>query len=374
MWNPHLEINLSAIETNARKIRMLAQDRQIAVLAVTKGCHVLPPVVTAILRGGITGLADSRFENLVELREQGFTQSLTLLRIPRLSKAGLIPLYANCSVNSELEVIQAISRANSTGSLPHKIILMVDVGDLREGVMPEQALFAAGKIARLPGIVLAGVGTNMGCFGGILPSPDNLGLLAEIAANLQQHLGFPLEVVSGGGTSSLIALEEGWMPAGINQLRIGEGILLGTDTTNNRAIPWLRQDGFRLHAEIIELKEKPSLPMGEFGRDAFGRIPRFVDRGLRQRAILALGRGDVPLEALLPEDPGLTILGGSSDHTIIDVTDCQSIPRIGETVAFRLTYPALLAATGSRYIAKRYRGGSACSYYSKTTSQKSSAS
>lgn len=85
---------------------------------------------------------------------------------------------------------------------------------------------------------------------------------------------------------------------------------------------YLRDDVFRLEAEVVEVKEKPTYPQGELGADAFGRKPVYEDRGLRLRAILALGRADVgDMETSRPTMPGVTVIGGSSDHCILDVTD-----------------------------------------------------
>ncbi|RLF79908.1 hypothetical protein DRN44_08140 [Thermococci archaeon] len=149
-------------------------------------------------------------------------------------------------------------------------------------------------------------------------------------------------------------LEEDSLPEKINQLRVGEAIILGTSSTDNRDIPWLRQDTLILKAEIIELKEKPSLPEGPIGKNAFGRTPQFVDKGIRKRAILAIGGQDVSIEGLIPLTDGIEILGGSSDHIIVDVTDSQAKLEVGDTLEFRVNYGAMLRAMTSKYVNKKY--------------------
>ncbi|MHB1405781.1 MAG: type III PLP-dependent enzyme domain-containing protein [Desulfitobacteriaceae bacterium] len=231
------------------------------------------------------------------------------------------------------------------------------MGDLREGVLQENVLGAVAQIIGLRGVALAGLGTNMGCFGGVLPSVDNLGLLVELGYAVERYLGHKLEVISGGGTSTLLLVENNTVPVSINQLRVGEGILLGTDTTNNRSIPWLRQDTFLLRAEVIEVKCKPSVPIGEIGKDAFGNVPEFEDVGIRKRAILELGKQDVYVEGIFPLDKTLRILGASSDHTIVDISDSEQEIKVGDEIVFGLTYPGLLSASDSRYVKKRFNGG-----------------
>lgn len=349
-----LDIDLSKIRYNAMQVKKVCEQQGIFVLGVTKGFSAIPQIVTAMLNGGIAGLADSRMENIIELRNLGFDQPITLLRIPRLSNVENVVRYATFSVNSELTVIKALAEKAEERKIVHRIILMIDVGDLREGVMKENALEAAKQISYLKNIRLVGLGTNMGCFGGVLPSTDNLGMLVKLANDIERKLGMNLEVISGGGTSTLALVENRSVPVGINQLRIGEGILLGTDTTNNRKIPWLYHDIFRLRAEVIELKDKPSVPIGDIGRDAFGNVPQFKDVGIRKRAILALGKQDVNIEGLVPIDQKCRILGASSDHLIVDVSDSTTEIKVGDEFTFGLTYSGLLSASQSRYICQNF--------------------
>jgi predicted amino acid racemase len=352
--SPYLEINLTKIEENARNAVERCRPFGVEVVGVTKGFTALPRIVSAMNAGGIEKMADSRIQNIAALRRRRFKNHVTLLRIPKLSSIDALLKYVDCSVNSEYAVIRAISDKAAAAGVRHDIILMVDVGDLREGAMPDEAITLAEQVALLPGVRLAGIGTNMGCYGGILPTIRNLNLLLEIKKEIENRMGFELETVSGGGTSSLRLVEDGTLPDGVNQLRIGEGILLGTDTTHGREIHWLHQDAFLLCSEVIELKTKPSVPIGETGQDAFGNKPTFVDKGMRKRAILALGKQDVTFEGLIPIDPNMVILGGSSDHMIVDVDDCKEQIKVCDMITFRLNYQGLLTSCSSKYIRKKY--------------------
>lgn len=345
-----LEIYLQKIEENARTIVQKCRPMGIEVLGVTKGFTAIPRIVEAMTRGGIESLADSRLENIVSLRKKGFRQSITLLRIPRLSGVKSVVEYTDYSVNSEFAVMKALSEAALSEKKMHKVVMMVDVGDLREGVLPEDALEMAGKAAALKGITISGIGTNMGCFGGILPTLHNLNLLMDIAREIEQKVGIRLDIISGGGTSSLKLVEQGIIPEGVNQLRIGEGILLGTDTTHDYKIPWLHQDAFLLKTEVIEVKVKPSVPIGSTGRDAFGKTPVFEDKGLRKRAIVSLGKQDVNIDGLIPVDPKMYVLGASSDHLLVDVTETEDNISVGDQITFKLNYQGLLFLTNSKYV------------------------
>jgi hypothetical protein len=237
--------------------------------------------------------------------------------------------------------------------------MMIDLGDLREGFWPDDVLPAAREIAELPNLKLRGVGTNLTCYGGVIPTPENMQKLVDWAHRIEDACGLRIDLISGGNSSSLSLVRSGKMPREINHLRIGEGILLGRETINRDPWPGTVQNAFRLEAEIIELKEKPSIPIGETGQDAFGNRPSFEDRGDILRAILNVGREDVDVEGLVPANRELSILGASSDHLLLDVTSRRGELAVGSTLEFTLTYSALLAAMTSSYVDKRTIGTSA---------------
>jgi len=228
------------------------------------------------------------------------------------------------------------------------------LGDLREGIMPDDALQMVGKIRKLPGVKIIGIGANFCCISGVMPTRRNLTKLVKLAEEIENNFRITLEVISGGNTSVLKLVEDDIVPNRINQLRIGVGILLGQDDVRLRNIAGTYQDTFILTAEVIEVQEKPSLPRGEIGRDAFGEVPVFQNLGIRKRVILAIGKQDIHLNSLVPMKKEVKIVGASSDHLIIDITDFKEELKVGEEVKFRLNYPALLSATTSKYINKYF--------------------
>jgi predicted amino acid racemase/arginase family enzyme len=350
-YGPYITIDLNKIEHNARTITALCAKYGIDVCGVSKVTCGMPQVAKAMLRGGVASLGESRMQNVHRLKANGVATEFTLLRIPPLSAAEDIVTSVNMSLNSELSVIQALSEAAFRRGLVHPIMIMVDLGDLREGVWPDDLLPMVREVVELPGIRIAGLGTNLSCYGGVIPSEKNMNQLVEYAHRIETAFGFKLRYISGGNSSSLNLIASGKMPRAVNHIRIGEGILLGRETVNRTAWPGTFQDAFLLKAEIIELKEKPSMPIGETGEDAFGGKPVFVDRGERDRAILNIGREDVVVEGMVPVDPAISILGASSDHLIVDVTEAKSA-RLGGELSFLMSYGALLAAMTSEYVEK----------------------
>lgn len=351
--NPKLIIDLGKVEANSRLLAELCYRNNIEPVGVTKVVCGDPRVAQAMLAGGLRMLAESRLENARRLREAGITAPLLLLRLPMPSQAQEVVTLFRCSLNSELSTIRALDAAAAKLGRVHEIILMIDLGDLREGIWPDQLDPLMGELSSLKNIRVLGLGTNLTCYGGVIPTRDNLGKLVEYNRRAGKFYPHPLPVISGGNSSSLPLLLRGHLPP-ITQLRLGESIVLGRETVARQPLPGAHLDCFQLQAEVIELKSKPSLPIGEIGQDAFGGTPIFEDRGIHQRAILAIGRQDIAVDSLEPP-PGTEILGASSDHLLLDVTKYAAPLAVGDVLSFSLGYGALLAAMTSQYVTKEYR-------------------
>lgn len=351
--NPRIDIYLNKIKHNASTLLEYCRPFNLSTAAVTKGFCGKYEIAEVLVEAGVKYLADSRLENFVKMKDLPLEK--ILLRLPMISQANEVVTYADISLNSELETIKALNDAAEDISTIHKIILMLDLGDLREGIFDEFELEKTVKeIKDLNNIDLIGVGTNLTCYGGVIPNEANLGQLLAAAEKIEELLGKKLDIISGGNSSSVYMLMNNSIPAGINHLRLGEAILLGSETAYGNPIPNTYQDAFQLVAEIIELKEKPSVPIGEIGRDAFGNVPTFVDKGTHKRGILAVGKQDIATHPITPEDQQIEILGGSSDHLIVDFTACDKEYKLGDEVVFNVGYGSMLALMTSDYVYKNY--------------------
>lgn len=351
MKYPLLEVNLTKLEHNVRTLNGVCKAHKINTMAVTKCFCALDPMVASIVAGGVDFLADSRIENLE--RMQRFDIPKVLLRLPMASEVDRVVAAADISNNSELSTMALLDAEAAKQGKSHGIILMVDLGDLREGVWPTDVDHTVAEILKLKHVRLVGLGVNLTCYGGVIPDETNLGKLCEIAEGIEAKFGIQLDIVSGGNSSSLHLLDKNRMPARVNNLRPGEALLLGRETAYGENIANMHGDVFTFKAQIIELKEKQSVPIGEIGMDAFGNKPTYVDRGLRKRAILGVGRQDVNPDSLTLKDAGMIILGASSDHLIVDVTDAAKAYQVGDVVEFSVDYGSLLQLMTSEYIGKQ---------------------
>ena len=332
---PTIEIDLAAIRDNTAYIVDLATKKGIDIWGVTKGAGGDRKVAQALLAGGVVGLADSRLQNLKQLAD--LPAELMLLRLPELSEVDEVVDLADISLNSELEVIKALNQAAKDQNRLHKVLLMVDIGDRREGVLPAEVVAMIRQVNRLNNIKLAGLGTNLGCFRGIVPDGEITDQFRAVVAKARARLGADFELISGGNSSSLSLLKrDGFRPIS-NCYRVGETILLGRTVPGGEQFVGTQTKTFLIKAEVIEVKTK----------QVAGRR--------QKRVILALGRQDISPEGLkLISKPG-TIKGASSDHLVIEV-DHKTKVELGEEIKFKLDYASLLRAMTSPYVKKVYKG------------------
>ena len=348
---PQLEFDLALLRSNADAVISRCRGMGIRVCGVVKGVDGLPEAARVLRAAGAAELGTSRLEQVAKCRAAGVPGPWLLIRIPGLTELPDVVALCETSLQSEWPTLLALEEECLRQNKTHRVIVMTDLGDLREGFWDKKELVdVCERVERdLPHVQLAGIGVNLTCYGSTKPTPEKMNELVGLARQVEQRIGRKLEIVSGGATSSFTLVHWGTMPAGVNHLRIGEAILLGKDLQVDwgiRDMDYLRMDALTLRAEVVEVKDKPTYPIGELAIDAFGRKPTYVDRGVRRRALLALGRADVgDLESLLPREPGLTVIGGSSDHCIVDVEDCPRRLQVGDIVEFSLCYSHMLYAT-----------------------------
>ncbi len=353
MSAPRLEIDIDKIRDNARMLVERLARKGIAVTGVTKAVVGCPEIARAMLDAGASGIGDSRVDNLEAMWREGIEARMTLLRSPMLSQVGRVVESADVSFNTEIEVLSALSGAAGKAKRTHGVVLMVELGDLREGIMPGDLDRTVRETLRLPNITLRGIGTNLACHSGVSPDAGNMLELSLLAEAIETRFGLVLDVVSGGNSANLGWALNGGDAGRIDDLRLGEAILLGRDPLHRERIDGLHTDAIGLVAEVIESKVKPSRPWGEIGQSAFGDAPAVLARGEMARTLLAIGHQDTDPAGLRPP-AGLRILGASSDHLIL--SSGRHRLAIGSEIRLEVNYSALVRAMASKFVAKAYRG------------------
>lgn len=346
-----VEIDLRKIRHNAATLKKWCEEKGIQMTAVVKGVGGDVQIARTLVDSGVTSLADTKIERIAKLKLAHIPATYMLIRTPALSEVSEVVRHVDVSAQSEIDVVRAISAEAVKQNKTHAIIVMVEMGDLREGVMPEDVPAFIEQVRQLPNIQLAGIGANFACFGGIIPTEQKMRELSSLAKHIQKEYALFLPYVSGGNSANYYWLKQTKDVGAINHLRFGEAIFLGRETIRGAAIPNLYQDAFCLVAEVIEVKTKPSVPYCVQSRNAFGEAPTFPERGMMKRAIVGIGRQDVNVNGLTPLAP-VEIIGSSSDHMIIDAT--RTDIQVGDHLRFAVDYGAMISLMTSPYVQKTY--------------------
>jgi len=354
---PRLTIDLKKVRQNLDVVAGTVKRGGCSLMIVTKSFCADRKITQLVAdHPDVDYLADSRVRNIIAYG--GLPKETVLLRLPQRCEIEDVVRYVDISFNSEPDTIRLLDEEAKKQGKIHRIVLMIDLGDLREGIFfkEEDKIFkTVEEIIGLSNIALYGLGVNLTCYGAVIPKYDNLSVLTDLAGRLEQQFQIKIPMLSGENSSSYYLIGRGELPDAINNLRLGEAFILGNETAYGERIEGTAADAVILEAQIIELKTKPSVPIGEIGMDAFGQKPYYEDRGNIKRAILAIGKQDAEISSMIPTDDKIDILGASSDHLIMDVTRSDRDYRVGDVIGFTLGYGGLLKAMTSAYVDRFYK-------------------
>ena len=341
MNSPRIEVDLSKLRHNTRTIVGRLNARGIRVTGVTKAICGHPIIARAMLDGGVAGLAEARLHNVQRLRKAGVTCPITLIRTPMLSQADDVVQVCETSYNTEMTVIAALAAAAIRQNKVHGVILMVEMGDQREGIMPQDLGDIALQVVDMPGVALKGIGANFACLSGVAPNAAKMKTLSALANNVEGQCGPVLQTVSGGNSANLPWALAGHATGRINDLRIGEAILLGSDPISGDQIGGMFRDAFTLVAEIIETDVKSVRPSLSFADATLAKLCLVPNPGETTRLILAIGHQDTDILGLSMPD-GNVLIGATSDHLVIGTQ--HAALRVGSEMRFQMNYSTLMRA------------------------------
>ena len=364
---PCIKINLNKIADNARFINDRCAQSGISVVGVTKSILADINIAKILKKSGIKIFGDSRLLNLQKLRTYfGYGQELVMLRTPMLSECEALIEICDTSLQTELETVQLLSRICSRKKITHNIIIMIEMDDRREGINPAEVLeFFDTVYASYKNINIIGLGTNARCISKKKPALKSIENLINLRNKIKEIYNYRVPLISGGNSSLWKYISSGTLPGEVNQVRMGEAIFIGNETSGYEKIEGLHDDSFVLESEVIEVKEK---------------------KGEIYKAILALGLQDANCRHIKIENPCYEIVGQSSDHTVLElkkefhylknssssfntiseynhfknsnINNMASLMElnVGSIVRFKLDYFGLLSSMTSPFVIKKYIG------------------
>ncbi len=359
---PEMLINLNKLHHNAITLQKLLGEKNISLMAVTKVVAGDIEVIETLVNAGIEYIGDSRIKNLILMRKQEINAKLVLIRVPSIQEIPDVVAFTDYSVQSELQVIKLLNKKAYAKGKIHKIILMIDMGDLREGINPNQIDFYIEEISRLQNVEIRGLATNLKCFGGIIPDSTNMREFSNLAERIQHEYGVALDFVSAGNSANLQWLRNTEDVGLINNLRIGEALFFGWETIDYKRIISLHSNVITLKSQIVEIKNRNLTPRGRIHSNAFGEqissvseiFSRKSDSNvkIRKQMLVNIGRQDLDLNGIKPVD-AIKILGASSDYLITTPLNSQKF-QIGQDLHFGLNYSALMRLMISPFVDKKY--------------------
>jgi predicted amino acid racemase len=311
--------------------------------------------IEEVINLGTNQICDSRLSNLKTVKKINRKVETVYIKPPAAKNVKSVVQYADISLNSSLETIKLLAREARTQKKVHKVIIMVEMGDLREGVLGHKLLDFYKKVFKLKGIKVIGLGTNLNCLHGVMPSEDKLIQLALYKQIIELQFKQKIKLLSGGTTVCIPLLERKQMPKEINHFRVGEALYFGADLFSGKTLKGMYSNVFELCAQIIEIEEKPIVPSGELAENPSGETFDIneSDYGKKSyRAIIDLGLLDINPDFLQPLDESIEVIGASSDMLIIDLKDNPKEYQVGTIIQFHMSYMGALSLMNSRYIDK----------------------
>lgn len=304
---------------------------------------------------GIDEIHDARISNLKKVKDINPKVTTCYIKPPPKRSIPNIIKYADVSLNSEFETIKLLSQEAVRQKKLHKVIIMIELGELREGVMGESVVEFYGKIFQLPGISVIGLGTNLNCLTGVMPSTDKLVQLSLYKQLIELKFNRRIPWISGGASITIPLMLTNQLPKSINHLRVGETLYFGNNLVTDENIEGMESSVFELFTEIIEISEKPKVPIGELGENPSGDMADVdeADYGKKHhRAIIDIGLLDIDPKFLKPKDHNVEVIGASSDMLVMELKNDHDY-KVGDLLRFELKYMGALSILNSNYIEKR---------------------
>ena len=351
-------LDIKKLKSNFDYLNALFKKNGIEWSIVTKVLSGNKLFLTELLKFDIKQVSDSRVSNLKVIKTINPEIETIYIKPPAKRSISSVVKYADISMNTEIETIKLLSKEAKKQNKTHKIIIMIELGELREGVLGEDFIDFYESIFKLKNIKIVGIGANLSCLYGVLPNHDKLIQLSLYKQLIEAKFNKQIPYVSGGSSVTIPLIFQNLLPKGINHFRVGETLFLGTDVYNNTKFKKMHSDVFLLYSEIIELMEKPIVPIGEIGTNVEGKTYEFDQTNLGEtsyRAIIDLGLLDAETNHLEFIDKSLKLAGASSDMIVIDLGDNKKNYKVGDLVEFKLDYMGLLRIMNSKYIEKRIK-------------------
>ena len=136
---PRVIIDLKKYRSNLKYLLNTCHNNGMSVMGVSKVFCADHKLINIMIEEEIDYIADSRIQNLIGLITD---IPKVLLRLPMHGEVEQVVLHSQISLNSELSTIKLLNDAAATHDIKHGVIIMIDLGDLREGIFDKNEVFS----------------------------------------------------------------------------------------------------------------------------------------------------------------------------------------------------------------------------------------
>lgn len=361
-----LIIETQRIQENIKRLSSFFGDHGIYWSLVTKvfsgDIEFLQHILTDEVIENIYSVGDSRLTSLKNLKKVNPHMRTIYIKPPAITYAEDIVRYADISLNSSFETIMALNEEAIKQNKIHQVIIMIELGELREGVNLDDFMGFYESVFHLPNIDVIGIGSNLGCMYGIEPSYEKLMELSKYRREISKKFNKELKLLSGGSSITLPLIETGQVPKDVNHFRVGEAAFFGVSPLKNEPFLDLHTDTFEFDANIIELEEKKLVPDGTISDGNIGHTADFDEADAHKttfKAILDFGILDVDVKDLETKEDGIEFVGVTSDMLVLDIGENENPDgtqrfHTGDKIRFTCNYMAVARLLNSKFIDKRF--------------------
>lgn len=361
-----LIIHTKKIQNNIKYLSNYFEKQNIQWSLITKvfsgDKNFLKNILTQDVIKDISSIGDSRLTSLKNLKAVNPEMKTIYIKPPAGVYADEIVKYADISLNTSFSTIEKLNLAAKKSDKIHKIIIMIELGELREGVKRNDIMDFYEKVFKLENIEVIGIGSNLGCMYGVEPTYDKLLQLCLYKELISAKFKKDLKLVSGGTSITLPLIESDVIPKDINHFRVGEAVFFGESPLDKKQFKGLATDTFNFEANIIELEEKKMVPDGVISDANIGHTVNFDEKNTQQlsyKAILDFGLLDVDQNDIVAIDSALSFVGITSDMMVMNLGNNKNKGgstkyKVGDKVSFKPNYMAVARLLNSKFIDKKY--------------------
>ena len=317
---PSMIVDLTLMEENIARLMERFRGKEVRVRPHLKTVKS-PDLAQKMLAAGAVGGCVAKVSEAEVMAQGGIEDLLITTEIvgkPKLARlVTLVQQHSRIKVVVDSEVgAQELNQAMRKAQLSVDVLIDINVGQNRCGVMPGEALQLAQYLDQLSNIHLVGVQGYEGHLQHIHDPEERtqrclkaMKLLTDTATNLRSA-GFPIEVVTTGGTGTAEICAG---CDGVTEVQPGSFIFMDTDYRN---------------------------AIGPVYSNALTILSTVVSRPASNRAVVDAGLKSLSIDSGMPEPRGLvgiTYRPGGDEHGILTwdsgvPTSLQ--PQVGDRIAF----------------------------------------